>query len=80
MKEVQNEKQLFYKFLLLLIVLGFTSPFYAQSDREIVDKFKAEYTSIEKSIKDATTLQELEFVAAKINIFKQDYAQHKELA
>jgi DNA repair ATPase RecN len=60
-------------------VFGFTSFFYAQSDREIVDKFKSEYTSIEKSIKDATTLQELEPVAAKLNTFKQDFAQYKDL-
>lgn len=45
------------KLLLSLIVLGFTISIFAQSDREIVDKFKAQYTSIEKSIKDATTLQ-----------------------
>jgi hypothetical protein len=67
------------KLLLLLIVLGFTSSIFAQSDREIVDKFKAEYTSIEKSIKDATTLQELNLVLDEITILKQDYAQHKEL-
>jgi len=65
--------------LILLIVFGIISPIFSQSDREIVDKFKAEYTSIEKSIKDATTLQELEPVAAKLNAFKQDFAQHKEL-
>jgi DNA repair ATPase RecN len=67
------------KLLLLLIVLGFTSSIFAQSDREIVDKFKAEYTSIEKSIKDATTIQELNLVLDKITMLKQDYAQHKEL-
>jgi hypothetical protein len=63
----------------LLMVFGITSLIFAQSDREIVDKFKAEYTSIEKSIKDATTLQELEPVATKLNTFKQEYAQHKDL-
>ena len=67
------------KLLLSLIVLGFTSSIFAQSDREIVDKFKAEYTSIEKSIKDATTLQELNLVLDEITILKQDFAQHKEL-
>jgi len=65
--------------LILLIVFGIISPIFSQSDREIVDKFKAEYTSIEKSIKDATTLQELEPVATKLNTFKQEYAQHKDL-
>jgi hypothetical protein len=65
--------------LISLIVLGFASSIFAQSDREIVDKFKAEYTSIEKSIKDATTLQELNLVFDKITMLKQDFAQHKEL-
>jgi len=65
--------------LVLLLAVGFTSSLFAQSDKEIVDKFKAEYTSIEKSIKDATTLQELNLVLDKITILKQDFAQHKEL-
>jgi len=65
--------------LILLLTIGFISSLFAQSDREIVDKFKAEYISIEKSIKDATTLQELNLVLDKITILKQDFAQHKEL-
>ena len=69
----------FIQLFVLLMVFGITSLIFAQSDREIVDKFKAEYASIEKSIKDATTLQELEPVATKLNAFKQDFAQHKEL-
>jgi hypothetical protein len=69
----------FIQLFVLLMVFGITSLIFAQSDREIVDKFKAEYTSIEKSIKDATTLQELEPVATKLNMFKQEYAQHKDL-
>ncbi len=67
------------KLLFSLIVLGFISSLFAQSDREIVDKFKTEYTSIEKSIKDATTSQELTLVLDKIMILKQDYAKHKDL-
>ena len=58
---------------------GLISISNAQSDREIVDKFKAEYTSIENSIKNATTLQELNLVLDEITILKRDYAQHKEL-
>lgn len=65
--------------LILLLTIGFISSLFAQSDRDIVDKFKAEYISIEKSIKDATTLQELNLVLDKITILKQDFAQHKEL-
>ena len=69
----------FINLFLLLIVLGITSSIFAQSDKENVDKFKAEYSAIEKSIKDAATLQELESVAEKITALKQDFAQHKEL-
>jgi hypothetical protein len=69
----------FINFILLLIVFGFSSSTIAQSDKEIVDKFKAEYAAIEKSIKDATTSQELTLVLDKITILKQDYVQHKEL-
>jgi hypothetical protein len=67
------------KLFLLSLALGFAGSILAQSDREIVDKFKSEFTSIEKSIKDATTLQELEAVSSKIIALKQDYASHKEL-
>ncbi|MCU0405819.1 MAG: cell division protein ZapB [Ignavibacteriaceae bacterium] len=69
----------FINFILLLIVFGFINSALAQSDKEIVDKFKAEYAAIEKSIKDATTSQELTLVLDKITILKQDYVQHKEL-
>lgn len=69
----------FINSILLLFVFGFISSAFAQSDREIVDKFKAEYTSIEKSIKDATTLQELNLVLDKITMLKQNYLPHKEL-
>jgi len=69
----------FINFILLLIVFGFTSSTIAQSDKEIVDKFQAEYVAIEKNIKDATTSQELTLVLDKITILKQDYAQNKEL-
>jgi hypothetical protein len=52
---------------------------FAQSDKEIVDKFKTEYSSIERNIKESTSLQELEAVVARINNLIQDYAPHKEL-
>lgn len=67
------------KLFILLLTFGLISTLSAQSDREIVDKFKAEYAVIEKSIKDATTSQELNLVLDKITILKQDFAQHKEL-
>ena len=62
-----------------ILLAGLINISNAQSDREIVDKFKTEYTSIENSIKDATTIQELNLVLDKITMLKQDYAQHKEL-
>jgi len=67
------------KLFLLSLALGFAGSIIAQSDREIVDKFKSEFTSIEKSVKDAAPLQELQSVAAEIAVLKQDFAQHKEL-
>lgn len=72
-------KKYFNTISVFFLLAGLISISNAQSDREIVDKFKAEYTSIENSIKDATTLQELNLVLDEITILKQDYAQHKEL-
>ena len=67
------------KSLILFFALGFITSLLAQSDKEIVDKFKTEYLSIERSIKEAATLQELETVVARINRLKHDYSPHKEL-
>lgn len=64
--------------VILFFVAGFVSTF-AQSDREIVDNFKKEYSEVEQQIKNATTLAELKNVADKITALKQNYAQHKEL-
>ena len=67
------------RLLLLFAVCGFTSVLLAQSDREIVDNFKADYKVIEKGIKDATSLVELEMIVDKINSLKENYSMHKEL-
>jgi peptidoglycan hydrolase CwlO-like protein len=67
------------KSLILFVAFGFLTSLFAQSDKEIVDKFKTEYSSIERSIKEATTLPELEAIVTRINTLKQDYAPHKEL-
>jgi hypothetical protein len=51
----------------------------AQSDYEIVHNFKTKYEEIEKNIKDAALLNELNAVVAKIDQLKQEYAEHKDL-
>lgn len=61
------------------LLAGLISISNAQSDREIVDNFKTEYSAIEKSIKDATSLQELQPVADKITSLSNDYIVHKDL-
>ncbi|MBK9098830.1 MAG: hypothetical protein IPM14_12060 [bacterium] len=61
------------------LLAGLISISNAQSDREIVDNFKAEYSAIEKSIKDATSLQELQPVADKITTLNSNYLVHKDL-
>jgi LPXTG-motif cell wall-anchored protein len=63
----------------LLLFFGFISLTKAQSDLEIVDNFKAEYASIESSIKNASSLDDLKNVSTKINLLKENYADHKEL-
>jgi len=67
-----------YYLILLLFVVFVNSPF-AQSDREIVDNFNKEYSEIEQTIRNATSLEELNVVVTKINNLKLNYAQHKEL-
>jgi len=60
----------------LFIFIG--NPF-AQSDYEIVQNFKTKYQEIEKNIKDAASLNELNAVVAAIDHLKQEYAEHKDL-
>lgn len=72
-------KKNIFNFFLLILFLGFLNPLFAQSDREIVDNFKKEYSKIESEIKNATTLDELNAVINQINNFKATYAQHKDL-
>jgi hypothetical protein len=67
------------KSLILFFAFGLMNSMFAQSDKEIVDKFKTEYSSIERSIKEATTLPELEAIVTRINKFKQDFSSHKDL-
>lgn len=60
----------------LFIFIGNPS---AQSDYEIVQNFNTKYQEIEKNIKDAALLNELNAVVAKIDQLKQEYAEHKDL-
>ena len=63
----------------LMLSLGFINSLFAQSDLEIVDNFKAEVASIESTIKNATSLQDMKDVSSRINELKENYAGHKEL-
>ena len=66
-------------YLVVLMLFGFINLLFAQSDREIVDNFNKEYSEIEQTIKNATSLEELNVVITKISNLKQNYAPHKEL-
>ncbi|HEY6436777.1 MAG TPA: hypothetical protein VIY47_09305, partial [Ignavibacteriaceae bacterium] len=65
--------------LSLLIFWGFINSVFAQSDLEIVDNFKSEFSSIENTIKNATSLVDLKDVSSNISLLKEKYAPHKEL-
>ena len=62
---------------ILFLLLGIADLIWAQSDREIVDNFKKEYSAIEQAIKNATSLEELNNVVIKIDSLKLTYAPHK---
>ncbi len=52
---------------------------FAQSDYKIVQNFKAKHQEIEKQIKDATSLEELNAVVTGIDQLKKEYLEYKEL-
>jgi len=64
---------------IIILSLVFAQSSFAQSDYEIVQNFKAKHQEIEKQIKDATTLDELNAVVTGIDQLKQKYVEHKEL-
>jgi DNA repair exonuclease SbcCD ATPase subunit len=64
---------------IIFVFAGLISLTNAQSDREIVDGFQAEYAAIEKSIKDAASLQELQPISEKITSLNDKYTAHKDL-
>ena len=63
----------------LLFSFSLFNSVVAQSDLEIVDNFKAEFPSIENTIKNATSLDDLKDAPSKISLLKENYAPHKEL-
>ncbi|MGB5849213.1 MAG: hypothetical protein WBH40_12040, partial [Ignavibacteriaceae bacterium] len=65
--------------IFVFVLLIFIDNPSAQSDYEIVQNFKTKYQEIEKNIKDATILNELNTVVAKIDQLKREYAEHKGL-
>ena len=69
----------FIKIFFLFLFAGFLSSVVAQSDLEIVDNFKAEAASIESTIKNATSLQDMKDIPSRITALKDNYADHKEL-
>jgi len=69
----------FIKIIFLFLFAGFLSSVFAQSDLEIVDNFKAEAASIESTIKNATSLQDMKDIPSRINALKDNYVDHKEL-
>ena len=64
---------------LLSLFWGFANIAVAQSDLEIVDNFKKEFSSIENIIKNATSLDDLKGISQRISSLKENYADHKEL-
>ena len=69
-------------FIFISIVALFiisSSSIQAQSDYEIVQKFKNEKQEIEKSIKNASSLDELDKLQYKIGQFRLDFLKHKDL-
>lgn len=67
------------KLITLLFFFCFISSVIAQSDLEIVDNFKAECVSIESTIKNASSLEDLKDVPSRISMLKENNAQHKDL-
>lgn len=69
------------QFLAILVAILFIFIRFpaAQSDYEIVQNFKTKYQKIEKKIKDAALLNELNAVVAEIDLLKQEYAEYEDL-
>ena len=71
-------KNQFLKIFVAILFIFIGNP-SAQSDYEIVQNFKAKYRKIEKKIKDASLLNELNAVVTEIDGLKHQYAEYKDL-
>lgn len=72
-------KRILAGIILSLLLTGNFIPVPAQSDYQTVNNFKTKYSEIEKEINSAATLEELNSILTKIEQFKLDYADQKEL-
>jgi len=63
----------------LVVVAGIAIPSLAQSDYEIVQKFKQRYHQIEKDIQSADSLTELNSLIVEIDRLRNDNIEHKAL-
>jgi hypothetical protein len=63
----------------LIVVAGIAIPSLAQSDYEIVQKFKQRYHQIEKDIQSADSLTELNSLIVEIDRLRNDNIEHKAL-
>ena len=71
-------KNQFLKIFVAILFIFIGNP-SAQSDYEIVQNFKTKYRKIEKKIKDASLLNELNAVVTEIDRLKHEYAEYKDL-
>lgn len=73
------KKRFIIKLSIILLSFMFAQSSLAQSDYEVVQNFKAKHREIEKQIKDASSMEELNVVVAGINQLKQEFVENKEL-
>ncbi|UCH65407.1 MAG: hypothetical protein JSW63_12515 [Ignavibacterium sp.] len=68
-------------FITIVVILLCSLAFkvFAQSDYEIVQSFKQQYKELEESINTASNLEELNSIVAKIDNFRKEYANKKDL-
>jgi nucleoid DNA-binding protein len=65
--------------IVVLLICSFPHQTFSQSDYEIVQEFKQKYKQIEESINSANNMGELNAVVAKIDNFRKDYVDKKNL-
>lgn len=65
--------------LTFVLFFSFINSIVAQSDLEIVENFKSDITSIENTIKNASSLEDLKDIPSRINVLKENFETYKEL-